>query len=90
MTEPRSSTILCDVRGLAPDLAAVAALARLQLAARRVGLVIRVSHASSELRSLIVFVGLNEVLRVETGGEVEEREDRLGVEEERELGDPAV
>jgi hypothetical protein len=90
MTAPRPCTIVCDVGALCPDAAAVDALARLQLAARRIGLEIRLRHASSELQGLLVFVGLDEVLRVEVGGQSEEREDRLGAEEERQLDDPAV
>ena len=90
MAGPRPSTIVCDVGTLAPDVAAIDALARLQLAARRLGLEIRLRHASSELQCLLAFVGLSEVLRLETGGQPEEREERLGAEEERELGDPAV
>jgi hypothetical protein len=86
----RPRTLVCDVHALAPDAAAVDALARLQLAARRVGLKIRLRHASTELCCLIDFVGLREVLPVEPGGQPEEREDRLGAEEERELGDPSV
>jgi hypothetical protein len=90
MAGPRPSTIVCDVGALAPDAAAIDALARLQLAARRLGLEIRLRHASSELLCLLTFVGLSEVLRVEVGGQPEEREERLGAEEERELDDPAV
>ena len=90
MAVPRPSTIVCDVRALPPEAAAVEALARLQLAARRIGLEIRLCRPSSELRDLLVFCGLDDVLRVEAGGQAEEREDRLGAEEERELDDPAV
>ena len=80
----------CDVRALPADGAAVDALARLKLAATRVGLELRLRHASAELRCLISFTGLDEVLRVEPERQVEEREQRLGVEEEGQLGDPAV
>jgi anti-anti-sigma regulatory factor len=90
MAAPRPSTIVCDVGALPPEAAAVEALARLQLAARRVGLEIRLCRASTELRDLLVFCGLEDVLRVEVDGQSEEREDRLGAEEERELDDPAV
>jgi anti-anti-sigma regulatory factor len=90
MAAPRPSTIVCDVRALSPDAAAVEALARLQLAARRAGLELRLRRASTELRDLLVFCGLDDVLRVEAGGQAEEREDRRGAEEERELDDPAV
>ena len=85
-----ATPIVCDVRALVPDVLTVGALARLQLDARRVGLEIRLGHASDELRELVDFVGLGEVLRVEPGGESEEREERLRVEEERELDDPSV
>jgi len=84
-----ASTIVCDVRTVFPDAAAVDALARLQLNAQRLGLELRLRHASAALRELIAFAGLDEVLRVEAEREAEEREERLGVEEERELDDPA-
>ncbi len=88
MTAPRPTTIVCDVGALAPNAVAVDALARLQLTARRRGLEIRLRHASSELQELLAFVGLRDVLRVEAGGQTEEREQRVGVEEERDLDDP--
>jgi hypothetical protein len=88
MPAPRPSTIVCDVGALTPDAAAVDALARLQLAARRIGLEVRLRHASRELQGLIVCCGLDEVLRVEAGGQAEERKERLGAEEERQLDDP--
>ena len=84
----RRSTIPCDVRAAPADARVLDALARLQLEARRVGLEIRLRGASSALLELLEFAGLGEVLRVEAGGEPEEREERLGVEKERELGDP--
>ena len=90
MAAPRPSTLVFDVGALPPDAAAVEALARLQLAARRIGLEVRLCRASNELCELIVFCGLDDVLRVEAGGQAEERKDRLGAEEERELDDPAV
>jgi hypothetical protein len=89
MTAPSPNTIVCDVGALAPDAVAIDALARLQLAARRLGLEIRLRHASSELQELLAFAGLRDVLRVEAGGQAEQREQRVGVEEERELDDPA-
>ena len=90
MSPPGPSTIVCDVGALAPDGVAVDTLARLQLAARRVGLELRLRHASRELLELLAFAGLEEVLRVEAGGQAEQREERVGVEEERELDDPAA
>jgi ABC-type transporter Mla MlaB component len=53
---------LCDVRGVEPDAMTVDALARLQLAARRNGCRVRLRHASSDLRELVSFMGLCDVL----------------------------
>jgi hypothetical protein len=80
----------CNVRALPADAAAVDALARLQLAARRVGLELRLCHASADLCCLISFTGLDDVLRVEPERQAEERKERLGVEEEGQLGDPTA
>jgi ABC-type transporter Mla MlaB component len=55
---------VCDVTGVAADAVAVDALARLQLAARRHGCRIRLAHTSAELRDLIAFMGLEDVLSV--------------------------
>ena len=73
-TAPRPSTIVCDVGALAPDAAAVDALARLQLSARRLGHEILLRDASTELQELLEFVGLHDVLRIETGRQAEQRE----------------
>jgi hypothetical protein len=83
-------TIVCDVSALDPDAVTIDRLARLQLAAGRLGCRLRLRNATGELRELLAFTGLAEVLRVEPRGEAEEREERLGVEEERELDDPAL
>jgi hypothetical protein len=82
--------IVCDVDGLAPDLAALDALARVQLAARRAGLELRIVRASPELSGLARLAGLDAVLGVELERQPEEREQRLGVEEEGELGDASA
>jgi hypothetical protein len=79
----------CDVGALPADGVALDALARLGLAARRAGLELQICNASHELCCLIRFTGLEEVLGVEPEREAEEREERLHVEEEGELGDPA-
>jgi hypothetical protein len=71
MTGPRRSTIVCDVGSFPPDAAAIDTLARLQLAARRLGLELRLRHASNELQDLLAFAGLRDVLRVEAGGKTE-------------------
>jgi ABC-type transporter Mla MlaB component len=52
----------CNVAGVEPDAVTVDALARLQLAARRLGCEIRLRNASEELRQLIAFMGLRDVL----------------------------
>jgi hypothetical protein len=71
------------------DLALVDALARLQLAARRSGYEIAVTRAPRDVVELIELAGLSDVLGVEAVGQPEQREQRLGVEEERELDDAA-
>jgi ABC-type transporter Mla MlaB component len=53
---------LCDVSRLDPSAVTVDALARLQLAARRRGCEVRMRHASNELRKLVDFIGLADVL----------------------------
>lgn len=54
--------VLCDVAGLAADVVAVGALARLALAARRAGHQVRLCGASEELYALVELMGLAEVL----------------------------
>ena len=58
--------VLCDVCGVEPDAVAVDALARLQLAARRLGCQVRLCRASAELLGLVDFMGLTDVIP-ETG-----------------------
>jgi hypothetical protein len=82
-------TIVCDVGMLAPELKTIDFLARLELAARRLGVQLRLRDVSIELDELLMFAGLREVLRVEPGREPEERKQRVRVEEERELDNPA-
>lgn len=57
-----ASLALCDVTGIAADAVTVDALARLQLAARRHNCVIRLRGASDDLRGLVAFMGLSDVL----------------------------
>jgi hypothetical protein len=84
-------SVVCDVGAVAcPSLATVDAVARLALRVRRLGHDVRLRRASVELLELIALAGLAEVLRVEAGREAEEREERVGVEEEGELGDRPV
>jgi anti-anti-sigma regulatory factor len=85
--------IVVDVGALAADALTIDVLAHLQLAAGRLGRRVQLCNASDELQELIAFAGLAEVLGglgLEPGRQAEEREERLGGEEERELGDPAV
>ena len=72
------------------SLRTVDLLAHLQLVARRHGHELQLVHASPELEGLIALVGLDVVLRLEPRREAEEREDAIGVEEERQLDDPAA
>ncbi|MDQ4029932.1 MAG: STAS domain-containing protein [Actinomycetota bacterium] len=88
-----AETALCDVGGIEPDAVTVDALARLQLAARRHGCQVRLRDASSALLDLVAFMGLRDVLpeltlRVEVGGQAEEREQARGVQEEHDPVDP--
>jgi ABC-type transporter Mla MlaB component len=52
----------CDASSVAPDAVTVDALARLQLGARRHDCRIRLCGASDELRALVTFMGLEDVL----------------------------
>ncbi len=95
--------VVCDLKSLAHvDLAAVEALARLQLAARRAGRQIRLRHASADLQALLVLTGLSEVLpldldpqepsglSVQPQGQSEEREEARGIEEEGDSPDASA
>jgi hypothetical protein len=90
MTAARPSTVICDVGILAPDAVTVDALARLQLNARRHGHELVLRGASTQLLELLDLCGLREVLGPEPSREPEQREERRGVEEEREADDPAL
>jgi hypothetical protein len=79
-----------DARAFPADVLTVDALARLQLSARRHGRRFCLRDASEELRGLIDLVGLNDVLGVEPRRQPEQREQRVRVQEERELDDPAL
>jgi ABC-type transporter Mla MlaB component len=64
--EPSTDVLVVDVGRLgAPDITTVGALARLQLAAKRLGRPLRLRHASAELLELIDLAGLGEVLPCE-------------------------
>ena len=62
LAEAGTDTVVCDVRGVATDVVTVDALARLQLGARRRGCRVVLRHASDDLRRLVHFMGLADVL----------------------------
>ena len=57
-----ASVAHCDVAGVPADAVTVDALARLQLVAHRHGCSVRLRSASPELRELVRFMGLRDVL----------------------------
>ena len=59
--------VRCDVAGVEPDAVTVDALCRLQVGARRLGCHVRLRNASPELRELVAFMGLTDVLPEESG-----------------------
>ena len=62
LTRAGPGLLICEVRDVAPDAVSVEALARLQLAAHRHGCQVRLRGASAELRELVSFMGLDDVL----------------------------
>jgi ABC-type transporter Mla MlaB component len=62
LEDSAAALALCDVSGIEPDAVTVDALARLQLAAGRHGCQVRLRHASNDLRELVSFMGLSDVL----------------------------
>jgi len=53
---------LCDVQDVSADAVTVDALARLQLAAHRHACQVRLRRASDDLRELVAFMGLQDIL----------------------------
>jgi hypothetical protein len=89
--------VTCDVTELLePDLVAMDALARMLLAARRVGRTLALAGPRRELAELLVICGLWDVFPRADGsgfealGKPEQREVGLGVEERVDPGDPPV
>lgn len=58
----RGTRVHCDVGGVEATAVTVEALSRLQLAARRYDCQVRLRNASPDLRNLVAFMGLNDVL----------------------------
>ena len=80
--------VLWRMDGLSgPDLGLVDRLARLQLAARRLGYAIRLRNPCDELSALLDLLGLSDVLPLEARREAERRE-QLGVDEVVDGRDP--
>jgi ABC-type transporter Mla MlaB component len=87
LAQSDAEVVVCVVGAeVAADAVAVDALARLDVAARRLGRRVRLLGVTPELRELLEFVGLP----IEPGRQAEEREEVRRVEEERHLGDSAV
>jgi ABC-type transporter Mla MlaB component len=63
LTDSGPEIAFCDVETVAPDAITCEALARLQLAAKRLGCRVRLRNASPELRELVCFMGLEDVLQ---------------------------
>ena len=92
-----SKTIEYDVGFIHhPDVAAVDALARLQLFARRAGCRIRFLNAPIGLKDLVRWMGLEALLEIggelslELERETEDGKEHLGVQEEGDPDDPAA
>jgi len=62
LTANAGAVVLCDVTGIPCDAVAVEALARLQLGAHRNGCEVRLRHAPADLREVVAFMGLEDVL----------------------------
>jgi ABC-type transporter Mla MlaB component len=62
LEESAADVAFCDVAGVPADAVTVEALARLQLGARHHGCRVRLQRASPELRDLVAFMGLTDVL----------------------------
>ena len=78
-----ADAVACDVSELAAEVAAIDALARLALIARRLGCPLKVRRASPELRDLVELCGLTDALGVVGGNgrQPEQREEPLDIQE---------
>jgi ABC-type transporter Mla MlaB component len=90
----RVSLLVCDVGALKkPDVVVVDALARLQLAVKRLGCQLQLANAREDLQELLDLMGLSEVfplydgVNLKTIGQSEEREQTRRIEEETNSGD---
>jgi streptomycin 6-kinase len=71
------------------DLDVVDAMARLQITAQRIGVVVRLRTDDARLLDLVEFLGLTAALRLEDGRQAEGGEE-LRIEEVVEADDPSV
>ena len=86
-----AALVVCDTAGIDdPDIPTVEALARLHLTAKRLGCRFLLSDPGAALADLLDLAGLGEVVgadekgsALEASGEAEQREQPVGVEEER-------
>jgi ABC-type transporter Mla MlaB component len=92
-----AGVVVCEVGARAhPDAVTVDALARLQVTALRLGRSVRLRNVSGELQDLLDLMGLGDIvppctpLRRRLRGQTEQREQSVGVEEERHPADPIV
>ena len=84
-------SMVLDCAGVrTPDARTIDRLARLQLTARRQGIRLQLLNVNQALFLLIEFCGLSGALWVEAGRQAEEGEEPGGIEEKRDLRDPAV
>jgi anti-anti-sigma regulatory factor len=81
-------TVVLNCAQLDSSVAVVGHIARLRLCMRRGGYELCLANVSDDLRRVIGLAGLAECLRVEVQGQVEDREEPRGVEEEGDLADP--
>jgi ABC-type transporter Mla MlaB component len=91
----RVDRVVCDLGGVVrADAAAVDAVCRIRLTARRLGCGLRLSSVPADLRELLELMGLCEALdgssAVDVEGQSEEGEHASRVEEERDPADPPV
>lgn len=83
-----SGPLACDVARIEdPDMGTVDALARMALAARRLGRSVELRRARPDLLELLILAGLEE-LAVEVGRQPEEWEEAGRVKEEDDSADP--
>jgi hypothetical protein len=87
-----TGTVILDCARMGePDIGTVERIARLQVAARRRGLELRLAGAGAALVDLIAFCGLaGSLCCVEMHRQVEQGEQPGRVQEEGDLRDPAV